>query len=130
MFSSVVEPNSGHGVEKALPAMAERPVWFRYERKDEGDPKFKITRPVPEAYEIKVCSYGKGMFAKKDFKTGDVLYTDYWHTIPDELGSVLLVVTNPDGSINEEINMDVLTHTVVVANDRRQLFAVDGFMNQ
>jgi hypothetical protein len=91
--------------------MGEKPVWYQLETLAEGPYRYKITRPVPSAYEVKDCTYGRGMFSKKQYKKGEVMYLEGWHIIPNEPGSILLVLQH-EGE-EQEVQMDVMVHSVL-----------------
>lgn len=102
---------------------------FSLESLVDGPVKYRMRRSVPSAYEVLPCTYGKGMFAKKQFKKGDVMYEEHWHIIPNEPGKIELVLTGEDGE-TEVIEMDVYVHSVLnPEKNQRELFALDGHMN-
>jgi hypothetical protein len=95
--------------------------------KIEAEAYLTIECVVPEGVAIGKTQYGNGIFATKPFKKGDLLYKGYYLLIqmPKIGQSNLIILRTQTG----EYALDVLTHTVEVSNEKRELFYFDGFMN-
>lgn len=65
-----------------------RPSWLKLEQDPAGNYKYIVSRLPPE-FENKPCEFGMGMFAKKDYTEGDLMWIDYYLLVENEPGKIL-----------------------------------------
>jgi hypothetical protein len=115
-----------------IPYDMSRPNWVELTR-GPGDFKYKVSRLPPE-YDNKECAFGMGMFAKKDYAKGEVMWVDYYFLIPNEPGKILVeyhttevrspsLTSNHKGDVVETGEQDIIMHTIQRhATDQREVY--------
>eukprot|EP00457_Paulinella_chromatophora_P014378 gb/GEZN01014796.1/.p1 GENE.gb/GEZN01014796.1/~~gb/GEZN01014796.1/.p1 ORF type:complete len:279 (+),score=61.34 gb/GEZN01014796.1/:33-839(+) len=93
------------------------------------DGKTTLTVDVPEGIRIGPTPFGRGVFASKDFKKGEVLYRGGSVLVPNRAGKHHMVMKYPDGT-TETVELDMIVHSVCdYAAKVRHVFSFDCFMN-
>eukprot|EP00808_Paulinella_micropora_P005361 g76174.t1 len=120
--------HTAHMAKTKRPEKVER--WFRLPglraeyREDDG--VLMIHGIQPDSVDIRSGKYGRGMYANKDFKKGEVLYIGSYLMVPNDTAQKVEVVTPRQ----KYEGMTLGVHSVLrVRTDTREVYGFDAFMN-